>query len=470
MSHLILAALLLFIQPAHSAGETVSLTESGIAHMRLVSEKIGKALVYALTVLGASYEPTAGGGRYIMPFHPGAPAFGDNTVIASEPVSPDAEPTYNGIGLDMFGNAAGTDGSLPMMTEMKSYHNVGPNANTCSGLSTNPVVKSGSCPGGVTSVKAVTVTMRTMFNNHPWWHPNCSCFEACAIGTGGCPFTAENPCTPYGDGEDAWTRTLYSYCADPHITAETTAISLATQYRPAGQYQPEQFAAADIAETAAARSNIENAKAWLDTNVAPALLSDPTTAMGKTYAAISEGAAAFSSPTQLITGEYTYPAGSAATNTGSCSTCAVTSPSTSSVQNVWIMNGQQHVWIDNPQAMSSVTVNVSISSVVTIADATALEPSTFTLFTDTLTLAGVYAEFVATRSSNPLMGLLSNFTIAVSTTATFDTNMCLPTPARFGGPHCVDINANGHWSALVFILKWSVICSALIAAYFVIYS
>lgn len=471
MSHLILAAMLLFIQPAHAAGETVSLTASGLAVIKTAGEKIGKALEAAFTILGGGYVPSNGSGRFIVPFHPGFPGWGDDAVIEIQPVSPDANPRpISPLEADTFGNADGRSPS-DLGYSQRTYETFGTNDNRCGSAYVKNTI--GTCNGVITSMFKESKTHYAIYGSNatPWWyHPNCSCAGSCEPGSGGCPYTVESPCVPLGTGIDYAQINYYTYCADPGETATSMPFPDLGGYRPAGEFQPEAHAPADLAATAAAKVKIADAIAWMDSNTSEAARNDPTTNVGKTYAALNDGSISLNTPTVLTIGQYTYPVGSPALATGSCSTCGVTSPSTAPLQNVWIQNGQLHVWIDNPPAAASSSFTVITSSVMTLANADVLSVSSFSYTASTETLASVYADFLATRSTNALLGMLANFTIAVSSdVAPFDTNFCIPVPARFGGEQCLDINAAGYWAALVFILHWSVVASSVVAAYFIIY-
>lgn len=465
MIKLALMAMLLFVSPARSSGNVIAVTSSGLTVVKAAAAVIARAVSYAFTVLGHGWSPPAGNGNFVVPI--GVNGNTDAAVVASAAVSPDADPApLTPATCDQFGycgKKAPTSGGYSNHT-YTLYHDPDQGCGLPS-VGVKTFYGTGCAGKGVTGATREEIYVVT----GQWWHPHCTCLGACVPDSAGCPYTTGgSQCTVYGTGEDLQSVHEYTYCADPQQTAESTSIALNTQ-NVDPHFQPPDIAPADTNTTAAARSSIVDAMSAIEANVAAPIRNSVDNPIGVTYAALVAGKSAIDSPVQLTIGQFTYPVGSPALSGGACSTCTASSPSSSAVQNVWVMNGQQHVWIDNPQSGSSVTVNVS--SVVTLGDSDALVGiSSYTVPSDTETLASVYADFLATRATNALVGMIANLGVAVSSgSASFDTNLCFPTPARFGGPHCVDIDASGKWSALVFILRWSVIASAIVAAYFIIY-
>ena len=162
----------------------------------------------------------------------------------------------------------------------------------------------------------------------------------------------------------------------------------------------------------------------------------------------------------LSNGQYTITPGS-----NYCSTCAAVSPSSGAVQNVWVTNPDVHVVIDS-SALAGATINIGTVT-ATIGDGTVLTADTATVWGSTDTFASVYGDFTATRSTNALFNMLTNFSIVIaSSSATFDTNFCLPTSF---GTFCRDINTGGYWAQLVALMYWAVQAGALVSAYFIIH-
>lgn len=82
------------------------------------------------------------------------------------------------------------------------------------------------------------------------------------------------------------------------------------------------------------------------------------------------------------------------------------------------------------------------------------------------TFSSKYAEISALRSSSTVNGLLNKFQLPVST-ATVQTQFCFNT--NLWGNHCIDLAASGIWP-VIYLMRFFVVASALIAGYFVIFA
>lgn len=178
-----------------------------------------------------------------------------------------------------------------------------------------------------------------------------------------------------------------------------------------------------------------------------------------------ESATILSTGITLSGGEYTYAPG----YSPACSTCGLPSPSSGTTGNVWIQNPQLHVFVDNqPSFTSSVTVN--ISSVMTLGSVSIstyddLVASTGN-FVSTLTISGVYSDWLVTRATIPIQGLVNSFHLPTITADTLPHSLTINT--TYFGTHTVDLDDWG-FATFLLLMRFAVIGGSFITAYFIIY-